>query len=113
MQQEAWDELAPESPYRTTMLLVDALSHLLGGDLDRADALLARAAAAAARVGNLPSLSVLLAERGIVAIEREDWTAATAFAEEAMAIVRDGQFDDYWTSALVYAWAARVVAASR
>ena len=106
--QEAWDELAPESPYRTTMLLVDALSHLLDGDLDRADALLARAAAAAARVGNLPSLSVLLAERGIVAIEREDWTAATAFAEEALAIVRDGQFDDYWTSALVYAWAARV-----
>ena len=75
--EEAWDELAPESPYRTTMLLVDALSHLLGGDLDRADALLARGAAAAARVGNLPSFSVLLAERGIVAIERVDWTAAT------------------------------------
>ena len=25
-----------------------------------------------------------------------------------MALRSDGQFDDYWTSALVYAWAARV-----
>ena len=106
--QLAWDGLAPESPYRATMLHVEALSHLLDGDLDRADACLARAVDAASRVGNLPSVSILLAERGIVAIERDDWTAAAAFAEQALAIVHEGQLDEYWTSALVYAWAARV-----
>ena len=106
--QLAWDGLAPESPYRATMLHVEALSHLLSGDLDHADACLARAVDSASRVGNLPSVSVLLAERGIVAIERDDWTTAAAYAEQALAIVHDGQFDEYWTSALVYAWAARV-----
>ena len=30
-----------------------------------------------------------------------------ALAQEALSIVRDGDFDHYWTSALVYAWAAR------
>ena len=55
------------------MLHVEGLSHLLDGDLDRADACLARAVDAASRVGNLPSVSILLAERGIVAIERDDW----------------------------------------
>ena len=37
-----------------------------------------------------------------------DWDEAEAFAERALAIMRDGHFDDYWTSALVYAWMARV-----
>ena len=104
----AWDALALDSPYRATMLQVEALSHLLEGDLDRADALLTRAADAATRAGNHPSVSVVLAERGIVAIERDDWATAAILAEQALAIIEDGQFDEYWTSALVYAWAARV-----
>ena len=104
----AWDGLAPASPYRATMLHVEALSYLLEGDHDRADALFARAVDAATRVGSLPAASILLAERGIVAIERDDWAAADTFAEQALAIVQGGRFDEYWTSALVYAWAARV-----
>jgi LuxR family maltose regulon positive regulatory protein len=42
-----------------------------------------------------------------VAVGRDDWPAAEALAERALSILQDGQFDDYWTSALVYAWAAR------
>ena len=90
------------------MLHTEALADLAEGDLDRADALFARAADAASRVGNRPSLSILLAERGIAAVERNDWTAAAAFAEQAVAIVRDGHYDEYWTSCLVFAWSARV-----
>ncbi len=104
----AWDGLAPASPYRATMLQVEALSYLLEGDHDRSDALFARAVDAATRAGSLPAASILLAERGIVAIERDDWAAADTFAEQALAIVQGGQFDEYWTSALVYASAARV-----
>ena len=106
--QIAWNGLSPASPYRATMLHVEGLSYLLEGDLDRSDALFSRAVDAATRAGVLPFVPVLLAERGIVAIERDDWAEAAAFAEQALAIMQDGPFDEYWTSALVYAWAARV-----
>ena len=45
---------------------------------------------AATRAGVLPFVPVLLAERGIVAIERDDWAEAGAFAEQALAIMQDG-----------------------
>ena len=50
------------------------------------------------------------AERAIAASENADWPAAQEFADQALTIVREGHFEDYWTSALVYAWAARVSA---
>jgi LuxR family transcriptional regulator, maltose regulon positive regulatory protein len=105
--QIAWNGLSPASPYRATMLHAEGLSYLLEGDLARADAFFSRAVDAATRAGVLPFVPVLLAERGIVAIERDDWAETGAFAEQALATMQDGAFDEYWTSALVYAWAAR------
>ena len=90
------------------MLHAEGVAHLLEGDPDRADAILARAVDAATRAGSRPFVPVVLAERGLAAIERDDWTAAGTFAEQALASMHGGQFDEYWTSALVYAWAARV-----
>jgi LuxR family transcriptional regulator, maltose regulon positive regulatory protein len=52
----------------------------------------------------------VLAERAIAATERTDWPAAQAFTEQALTMVREGHFDDYWTSALVYGVAARIAA---
>ncbi len=60
-----------------------------------------------------PFAALLLADRGSVALERDDWAAAGAFADQALTIMHGGEFDDYWTSALVYAWTARVAAATR
>src|SRR4029453_18598456 len=98
----------PVSPYRATMLHTEGVSYLIEGGLDRADALLARATDAAAAVGVTAFMPGLLAERGIIALERGEWDDATALADRAAAIMSGGQFDDYWTSALVYAWLARV-----
>ena len=103
-----WNGLSAASPYRATMLHAEGLSYLLDGDHDRADALFSRAVDAAARAGVRPFVPVLLAERGLVAIERDDWGGAEALAEQALAGIDDGPFEEYWTSALVYAWAARV-----
>ena len=107
--QLAWDGLAPESPYRATMLHVEALSHLLEGDLDRARCLslhaLSTPRAGWAIFHPFPSSSPSGASW------RSNATTgltAAGYAEQALAIVHDGQFDEYWTSALVYAWAARV-----
>ena len=98
---------SPASPYRATMLHTEGLSHLLDGDLERADSLLAHAFDVATSAGAVPFLPVVLAERGIVAIVQDEWQEADTFAEQALAFVQDGSLDRYWTSALVYAFVAR------
>ena len=50
---------------------------------------------------------MVLVERCGIAAGRDDWAQAVALADRALEIIRGGQFDAYWTSALVYAWAAR------
>ena len=60
--------------------------------------------------GSPPAVPVLLAERGIAAIDRDDWVVGRGeHAEQMLAMMQGGQFDDYWTSALVFAFAARVL----
>jgi LuxR family transcriptional regulator, maltose regulon positive regulatory protein len=103
----AWDGLSLLSPYRATMLHAEALSFLLDGDREGADAVFTRAFDAATEVGAPPLAAVVLAERGIIAAGRDDWAEAAALADRALEIIRGGEFDAYWTSALVYAWAAR------
>jgi LuxR family maltose regulon positive regulatory protein len=108
--QAAWRGLSPASPFRANMIQVEGLSHLLEGDADRADAFFARAVDEATRFNMRPFVALLLVDRGSAAIERDGWAAAGTFADQAMTIMHGGQFDGYWTSALVYAWAARVAA---
>ncbi len=103
----AWDGLSPASPYRATMLYTEAISYLLQGDADRADPILAHSFDVAASAGALPLTALILAERCIVAAGRAHWPEVTTLAEGALAVVEGGHFEDYWTSALVYAWAAR------
>jgi LuxR family maltose regulon positive regulatory protein len=100
-------ELAPRSPYRATMLHTEGISYLLDGDPDRAEPLLAEAADLAEQVGALPLSALVLAERCIVAADRHDWPGVTGLVDRAVAIVEDGRVQNYWTTALVYAWAAR------
>ena len=102
-----WDGLSPASPYRATMLYTEGISYLLQGDPDRADPILAHAFDTASSVGALPLAALILGERCIVAAWRDDWPEITSLAQRAVAIVGDGRFEDYWTSAIVYAWAAR------
>jgi LuxR family maltose regulon positive regulatory protein len=103
----ALEGLSPLSPYRATMLHTEALAFLLDGDPERADAVFSRAVEAATEAGAAPLAAVVLAERGIIAAGRDDWAQAAVLADQALELIRGGEFDAYWTSALVYAWAAR------
>jgi LuxR family maltose regulon positive regulatory protein len=103
-----WDGLAPGSPYRATMLHTEGLSYLLEGDPDRAEAVFARAFDAALLAGALPLAAMVLAERSEAVTERDGWEEAGRLADRAADIVGEGPFEHYWTSAIVYAWAARV-----
>ena len=104
----AWDGLSPSSPYRASMLHTEALSFLLDGDAERADAVFAGAFEAAIEAGAPPLAAMVLAERCGIAAGRDDWAQAAALADRGLELIRGGQFDAYWTSALVFAWAARV-----
>jgi len=102
----AWQGLDPRSPYRATMLFTEGLSYLLEDDLDRADPILAAAADAAASAGAPPLTAVVLTERAMIAAGRQRPGDAAELTGRARAIMADGAYDEYWTSALVYAWAA-------
>jgi LuxR family maltose regulon positive regulatory protein len=92
------------------MLHAEGVSHLLEGDPETADAFFARALDEATSAGMVPFVPVVLTERGIVATARDEWVDADALAARALDVMGDGRFDDYWTSALVYAWTARTAA---
>jgi LuxR family maltose regulon positive regulatory protein len=106
----AWEGLSPTSPYRATMLYTEGISYLLEGDPARSGAILARALDLATHSGVSPLAGLILAEQCGVAAERNDWAEVTTLAQRAATIVEDGRFGDYWTSALVYAWASRAAA---
>jgi LuxR family maltose regulon positive regulatory protein len=106
----AWDGLSPTSPYRATMLYTEGSSYLLEGDVERADAILSRAYDLASGFEVLPLAAMILAERFLVASQAGNWTSADSLAQTAVKIVEAGEFDGYWTSALVYASAARAAA---
>jgi LuxR family transcriptional regulator, maltose regulon positive regulatory protein len=103
----AWEGLSPASPYRATMLYTEAISYLLEGDPARAEPILARALDLATHSGSLPLTGLVLAQQCHLAAQRNLWPEVTSLARRAVTIVQTGHFDDYWSSALVYAWAAR------
>jgi LuxR family maltose regulon positive regulatory protein len=105
--QSAQDGLSPASPYQATMLYTEGISYLLEDDPDRAYPILARALDVAAHFGAPPLTALILAQQCSAAALRGAWAEITPLAERAVAIVQDGHLDDYWSSALVYAWAAR------
>jgi LuxR family transcriptional regulator, maltose regulon positive regulatory protein len=106
----AWEGLSPASPYRATMLYTEGVAYLLEGDPDRAEPILARALDLATRSGALPVAGMILAQQCSVAARRNDWPEVTMLTQRAAAIVDNGHFGDYFTSALVYAWASRAAA---
>jgi LuxR family maltose regulon positive regulatory protein len=106
----ALDGLSPASPHRWAMLHIEGISYLLEGDPVKADSLLAHAADVAAASTAAPAVALTLAERATAAIVRRDWPAAETLSDQALKIVTHGQFDSYWTSALVYASGARIAA---
>src|SRR6516225_2762141 len=103
----AWEGLNPASPYRMSMLFTEGTSYLLEGDPAQAEPILAHTLDLATHAGILPFVGMVLAEQCGVAAERNDWSQVTTLARRAATIVDDGQLGDYWTSALVYAWASR------
>jgi LuxR family maltose regulon positive regulatory protein len=102
--------LGPASQWRATALLLEGISYVLHGELDRADPILALVVEVATRAGAAPAASAALAERAIVAMQRDQWREAEALAERALASMRAGRLEDYAMSPLIHAVVARTAA---
>jgi LuxR family maltose regulon positive regulatory protein len=105
--QAAMAGLAPASPWRATMLLLEGIADLLDGHADQADPILAHAVELTTDTGALPVASTALAERAIVAMGRQQWSEATTLAEQALAMLESGRLNDYFMSPLIHTMAAR------
>jgi LuxR family maltose regulon positive regulatory protein len=106
----AYAGLSPGSPYRAGMRYVEGVAHRLDGRPDEAEGALAHALAMAVSFDARPQMALTLVERGGIAADRGDWTEAARTADDALALVGDGSYEEYWSSAVVFAWAARVAA---
>jgi LuxR family maltose regulon positive regulatory protein len=104
----AQQTLAPGSPFRAAAFLFEGLSHLLVGEPDIADPIFVHTYDVAMYLGAAPVAAVAAAERALIALEIGAWEDARALSDQAVAIVRDGNLQEYLHAAIVHAVAARV-----
>jgi LuxR family transcriptional regulator, maltose regulon positive regulatory protein len=105
----AFSGLAPDSPWRATALLMEGIGHLLDGQAELAEPILARVGEVADRHGAMPAATAALGQRAIIAMERGRWEEAGRLAERALAVLREGRLDGYVVAAFVHTVAARAV----
>ncbi len=100
--------LARGSQFRLNALLLLAWSHCLTGEIDQADDLLADATEEGLELGVPAAVTVALGERAVIASGRGAWVQAEELTDQALRVIRMSRLDEYPTSALAYAGAARV-----
>jgi len=97
----------PWSPWRDTALYLNAEAHLLTGNVDQACALFAESSSVADMNSNVDCLVLSESELALVAMDRGRWEEAARRLERALAVADEHRMQDYATSVLVVAVAAR------
>jgi len=98
----------PWSPWRDQALCLCAEAHLLTGDVNQAGALFAESFTVAAAAGNNDVIVLSESELALLAMDRGRWAEAAERVEVALAAVGEARMDDYATSVLAFAAAARL-----
>jgi LuxR family transcriptional regulator, maltose regulon positive regulatory protein len=97
-----------DSLLRAPALLVLGMAHLGAGAPERADAILADTVEVAEDAGATVAGVDALAERAVLAMRRDDWHQAELLVERGRTVIHEARLDDYVTTILLYAAAARV-----
>jgi LuxR family transcriptional regulator, maltose regulon positive regulatory protein len=103
----ALEGVARDSPIRPGALMALGAAYMLLGQNERADAILAEAAAEAHRLGAIDTHVVAVGERSIIAAAKNDTPAAERLALEAQELVEKSSLDGYGTTAIALAASAR------
>jgi LuxR family maltose regulon positive regulatory protein len=106
----ALDGLAATSPWRASALAIQGVAYMLDDEPGRADWVLGQAHDVGLHVGALPAASFAFAERALLALESRSFEEAERLVERALALIAEGDLDDYPHSALAYVVAGRVAA---
>ena len=104
----AVDAEPPWSPWRDTALLLLAEALLLLGDVDQALTVFEETSTVAAQLGNTDTIVDSESELALSAMDRGDWTEAARHVDVALTTVDENRMDDYPTSVLAFAAAARL-----
>ena len=100
--------LSSWSPLRPGARLLLAVSYWLAGELEQADDLLADVAEDGIALGGVDAVAIALSERATIAIARGAWVDAEELAREGLQVIREHRMEEYPTSALGFAVAARI-----
>jgi LuxR family maltose regulon positive regulatory protein len=106
----AREAMRPGAPWSWVALLLEGVSYLFEDDADAADPILAHAVDAAFDGGATPAVVVTLAERAVVAVERNDWDGAERLLDRALELIDTGGVADYAAVALAFVLGARAAA---
>jgi LuxR family maltose regulon positive regulatory protein len=104
---EAVRKFAAENLVRPVATLLQGIARILGGDVDGGDASLEDAVSAAEDVGAPEILADALCERSLVAMARNQWSRAGAFAGRARTVLCEAGIEDIYATPLVCAVQAR------
>lgn len=96
------------SQFRPSALIALAVAHWLAGELDQADDLFADAAEEGLELDVAAAATAALGERALIASRRGAWVAAGELTDQALRVMRRSRSEEYPSSALTYAVAARV-----
>ncbi len=98
----------PWSPWRDTALCLYAEALLLAGDVEQAAAGFAESSAVAATMSSGDSLVISESELALLAMDRGRWERAAEHLQLALVTIDEHRMDDYATSVLAFAAAARL-----
>jgi LuxR family maltose regulon positive regulatory protein len=105
---QAREDFPAGSDWTPACLAVEGLGWLWSGDPERADSLFALAMTMTEPVQAVPTATVALSERALIAIQARDWATAETSTATAIRLVLDHGLDGYSTSAITYVVAARL-----
>jgi LuxR family transcriptional regulator, maltose regulon positive regulatory protein len=97
-----------DSSWRPTVLTILGIAYLCTGSQDDADRTFVEAVTVGREMDASPAVSVALAERALIALDRGDPAEAHVLADQACAVVGDGRLQDNVTNVFVFAVAARL-----
>ncbi|MFL5982446.1 MAG: LuxR C-terminal-related transcriptional regulator [Gaiellaceae bacterium] len=100
-------DMRRDEPARAFAVMLLASGYMLLGQSERADALFATAAQEAARLGATDTRVAAIGERSLLAAAHNDLPAAQRLATDAEHLTEDGHLEDYGTTAIAVAAAAR------
>jgi LuxR family maltose regulon positive regulatory protein len=96
------------SVWRDQALYLAGEAELLFDDIDRADAHFAEAAVRATAMGNADVMILASSHRAMICMTSGGWDRATDLVEFALSTIKEHHLEDYSTSVLAYAMAARL-----